>query len=305
MNALVSVCIPTYNHARVVGDALRSAIAQSYKNVEILIVDNHSADDTARVVAEIAEGDRRIRYIRHPENIGMSRNFSACIDLASGEYIKFLCADDILEQNCVAEMMAVALAHHQVSLIACARRMVDDNLNDVGLARYAERFVLLDGATAVRRCFFHGNLIGEPTAVLFRRSDAAGGFSNEYPQLMDLEMWFRILRQGAFAFLPEPLCRIRRHSAQATQANLRSGAVLTDKRRLFRGFLAEAGKHASLAEKALWDTRMAVTVGRTRGAGSAVDLSAINEVFFPSLFPGLTYPVASALWRFASRQNLD
>ncbi len=299
----VSVCIPTYNHARVVGDALRSAMAQSYGNLEILVVDNHSEDDTERVVAEIAAGDPRVRYVRHAENIGMSRNFSACVDHAAGEYVKFVCADDVLEPDCVARMMAVASAYPQVSLVACARRLVDDNLDEVGLARYAGQFVLVDGATAIRRCFFRGNLIGEPTSVLFRRGDAARGFSGDYLQLMDLEMWFRLLRRGAFAFLPEPLCKIRQHAAQATQANLRSGAVLNDKQRLFRGFLVEAGKHASLAERALWDIRMAVTVCRTKGAGYAVEPGDIDEVFFPSLFPGLTYPIASTLWRLAGRRD--
>lgn len=296
MKSLVSVCIPTYNHARVLGDALRSAVEQTYGNLEILVLDNASADDTASVVKALSSRDARLRYLRHPENIGMVRNFNACIEQAKGDYVKFLCADDALEPECVERMVQVMSAHPQVSLVSCARRMVGGDLRPMGMARYARRFLLTDGAAAIRRCFFRGNAIGEPTAVMFRRRDAAGGFDDAYRQLMDLEMWFRLLRRGAFAFLPEPLCKIRQHTNQATQNNLRSGTVLGDKRRLFHEFLIDAGQRASLAEKVLWDARMAVTVCRTRKAGHEVRPEGVAKVFFPRLFPVLTYPLASALW---------
>ena len=301
MKALVSVCIPTFNHAQVIGGALRSAIEQSYENLEILVFDNHSDDDTERVVAELADEDSRVRYLRHPRNIGMQRNFNTCIEQATGTYVKFICADDTLEPDCVKRMMEVMSAHPQVSLVACARQLVDDSLRPAGIERYSRRFVLAEGAAAMRRCFFFGNLIGEPTAVMFRRADAARGFHEGYRQLVDLEMWFHLLRTGAFAYLPEPLCRIRRHPRQATLKHLESGVVLDDKRRFFREFLSDAGKHAAFHEKVLWDIRMAVTVYRMMHAGRAVRPQDVEEVFYRRLFPGLVYPVASTLWRLSNR----
>jgi hypothetical protein len=198
-------------------------------------------------------------------------------------------------------MVEVMSTHPRVALVACARRLVDDNLHQTGIARYSRRFVLTDGTAMIRRCFFHGNLIGEPTAVMFRRADASRGFNEDYRQPLDMEMWFHLLKHGAFAFLPDALCSIRRHEGQATWENLRSGVVMSDKRRLFREFLAEAGKHASIMEKVLWDVRMAVTAYRTLNAGHAVSLKDVDEVFFRRLFPGLTYLVASTLWRLLRR----
>ena len=83
----VSICIPTYNHANVVGDALRSAMAQTYGSVEILVLDNASTDNTSQVVADVTGGDARVRYVRNEANLGMVGNFSACISAARGKFI--------------------------------------------------------------------------------------------------------------------------------------------------------------------------------------------------------------------------
>jgi hypothetical protein len=69
----------------------------------------------------------------------------------------------------------------------------------------------------------NGNVIGEPSLVLFRASLARRGFDETFVQLLDLEMWFHLLEQGRFAFLDEPLCAFREHPAQQTAINSRSG----------------------------------------------------------------------------------
>jgi len=72
----VTVCIPAYNASTVVGDALRSALRQDYADLEILVLDNQSTDDTWRIVTEIAASDSRVRCIRHDENIGTTTRAS-------------------------------------------------------------------------------------------------------------------------------------------------------------------------------------------------------------------------------------
>jgi glycosyltransferase involved in cell wall biosynthesis len=201
-------------------------LAQTYGDLEILVLDNASTDDTRQVVEEIARRDSRLRYLRHQHNIGMVANFSACIEQARGEYLKFVCADDALEPQCVERMVEIMSARPRVALAACGRRLMDGASRVVGAAAYSRRFVVCDGAAAARRCFFRGNVIGEPTAVLFRRADAARGFDGGYRQLIDLEMWLYLLGRGQLAFLPEPLCRVRRHAQQASVRHLESGLVL-------------------------------------------------------------------------------
>jgi glycosyltransferase involved in cell wall biosynthesis len=197
----------------------------------------------------------------------MHVNVNRCLELARGEYIKFLSADDVLEPQCVERMVDVLEARPETKLVACARRAFRDDADRGRMLRYADREVFCDGQTAIRRCFFFGNLIGEPTAVMFRRTDAKDGFSAHYLQLVDLEMWFRLLEDGEFAFVPEVLCGIRDHDAQATRRSLASGRVSADKELLFAEFSGKPYLRGSLLERLFWDFRMAWSVQRERAAG--------------------------------------
>ena len=78
----VSICIPTYNHADFLDESLRSAMAQTYEDLEILVLDNASQDDTKTIVANASLHDPRIRYVRHDQNIGLIKNLNACIEFA-------------------------------------------------------------------------------------------------------------------------------------------------------------------------------------------------------------------------------
>src|SRR5687768_14893088 len=89
----VSVLIPTYNYARYLDEAIQSAIRQTFTDFEIIIVDNNSTDNTAEVISKYLT-DPRIRYYRNKSNIGLINNFNRCLELATGQYIKFLLADD-------------------------------------------------------------------------------------------------------------------------------------------------------------------------------------------------------------------
>jgi glycosyltransferase involved in cell wall biosynthesis len=302
MKPLVSVCIPAFNAAHLLPASIGAATRQTYANLDILVYDNASGDNTTEVVRALAAGDPRIRYLRHAENVGMIRNFNACIAQAKGDYVKFLCADDTLEADCVAQMVEVILAHPEVALVACARQYIDENARPTGVTRSSRRFLLADGAATIRRCFFFGNLIGEPTAVMFRRADAGRGFDESYRQILDMDMWFHLLKHGAFAALPATLCTIRWHVKQATFENLKTGVVLGDKRRLFREFHADIGGRASFIEQVMWDARMASTVRRSVNAGYSIDLGDIEELFFRRYFRSLTYPLASALWKLSQRE---
>ena len=87
---LISVGIPVRNGAAAVGDTIRSVLAQDYGNLEVVISDNASTDETEDVIRELAANDARIVYQRQESNIGLLRNFSATIDSAQGEFFRWL-----------------------------------------------------------------------------------------------------------------------------------------------------------------------------------------------------------------------
>lgn len=235
----ISVCVPTYNHARFLHDAIRSVLVQTRGDFELVVVDNASTDDTGEVVRRYAAADPRIRYRRNETNVGPGRNFNRCLEYASGELVKILCSDDTLEPECLERTAAVLETHPRVSLVATARNVVREDLSPVRTIGYSTGPIVEGGHRVIAKCMWHGNLIGEPTAVMFRKSHAARGFDPSYRQLVDLEMWFHLLERGDFAYLPEPLCRFRRHGGQQTWDHVGRSDFYDDFGRLFEEYVGK------------------------------------------------------------------
>jgi GT2 family glycosyltransferase len=108
MKPTVSVCIPVYNMARFLPQAVESVLGQTYSDLELLIADNASTDGTYEIGLDYARRDSRVRVIRHDTNIGANPNFAQCFDLVRGEWLKFVCADDWLGPDCLERMLAAS-----------------------------------------------------------------------------------------------------------------------------------------------------------------------------------------------------
>ena len=97
---LVTIGIPTYNRAKAyLKDAIKSAVDQTYPNIEILISDNGSTDNTQLLVKSF--DDPRIRYIKQENNIGANNNFNYCVMNAKGDYFLLLHDDDLIDKDFV------------------------------------------------------------------------------------------------------------------------------------------------------------------------------------------------------------
>src|SRR5918993_3330345 len=102
----VSVLVPTYNYARYLGEAIESVLNQTFTDFELIIIDDQSKDETDQVVGKYLY-DSRVTYHKNPVNLGLVGNFNRALELATGEYIKFLLADDKLDINILAKFSAV------------------------------------------------------------------------------------------------------------------------------------------------------------------------------------------------------
>jgi glycosyltransferase involved in cell wall biosynthesis len=121
-NHLVSICIPTYNRSNKLKKTLESAVKQDYTNIEIIVSDNNSSDDTHKVVSSFK--DNRIKYHKNTINIGMQGNFNKCADIAKGKFFILLSDDDLLKKNMVSELLEciesnpmIAFAYSKVHFI--------------------------------------------------------------------------------------------------------------------------------------------------------------------------------------------
>jgi len=239
--SLVSVCIPTYNGERFLGDALTSLAQQTYPDLEIILSDDGSKDRTAKILEEFAAtSPHPCRIYRNPQR-GMVNNWNFCIQQARGVYIKFLFQDDRLDPDCIRKLVNLAETDAEMGLVFCPRRLdITDDAAGIEIlqivaqrGRHVHQYwrhlnPCQPGTTLLADCQlwrFPLNKIGEPTAVLLRKSavEAVGGFDPDLSQLVDVELWWRLLATGSVGFVDEPLAVFRLHSQQQTVKNAAEG----------------------------------------------------------------------------------
>lgn len=269
MSPKISVCIPVRNGGAFLPLAVDSVLSEPFDDMELIIVDNCSTDGTAEWLERKRAEARKIRFFRNAVDIGLARNFNACLSYAAGEYVKFLCADDLLLPGSLRRMADAFDAEPSATLLVGARRLIDDKGATIAVQRYARTTLRIPGEQAINRCLFGKNYIGEPSAVMFRRSAATRGFSESFPHLIDLEMWFYLLEQGDLISLADEVCAIRRHAAQMTHKNTRSGALLDDNVSLFDQYGGKSYVRASRAKSLGRKARVAYRVWLCRDGISA------------------------------------
>ena len=126
-NPLITIVIPTYNRRKLLEKALNSAINQTYKNLEILISDNHSKDGTEEFCKMWEEKDSRIKYFRHDKNIGMTNNNNFIHKKVRGEYFVILCDDDWLDLDYVEKCFDFFKKHPKYVQVSPISKMYDEN----------------------------------------------------------------------------------------------------------------------------------------------------------------------------------
>jgi glycosyltransferase involved in cell wall biosynthesis len=247
----VSICIPTYNGARYLAEALHSALAQTHADLEVLVVDGGSTDDTVAIARAI--DDARIRVVTSEPNDGMVVNWNRSVELSRGRYIKFLFQDDLLAPTCVEQMLGVFARNPSVGLVFSPRDIVVEQ----PAGKYAQEWLQYNQdvhlslgplvernhgralVMAQAREGFESNRFGEPTCVMVERAwfERLGTFNLQMRQLVDVEMWLRILYHADAGFVDERLASFRVHTAAATARNLGSGAGWLDRLWLIEGML--------------------------------------------------------------------
>jgi glycosyltransferase involved in cell wall biosynthesis len=218
---VVSILVPVYNGERYLAECLESILAQDFENYELLVADDGSKDGSIGIMERFAARDKRLRWWRNPHNLGLGGNFNACLKAAQGRYIKYVLQDDKLLHSSVVRRMAEILdSDASVSLVGSASQIIDSESRVVRVRNRFRHSGVMEGKRVIVECLKeYANLIGEPSLVLFRKSQALRGYDEGLKQLLDQELWFHLLEQGRFAYIAEPLCAFRQHAAQQTEVN--------------------------------------------------------------------------------------
>lgn len=213
---LVSVIIPNYNYARYVGQAIESVIDQTYLNIEIIVVNNGSTDNSLEILEEFGQ---RIHLVNQ-ENLGQSGARNSGLSKAKGDFIAFLDADDIWEPQKIEKQLL--LFGPTTELVYCGIGRFSGNSktrSSIDLPRFrgfcASAFVSQPGVSVV--------LSGESTAIFTRALlEKVGGFDPELNSAAGWDFFRRCSKFTNFDFVPEALTNYRIHDSNMSSNGLKT-----------------------------------------------------------------------------------
>jgi glycosyltransferase involved in cell wall biosynthesis len=201
----VSVVIPSYNSSRFLGQALDSVLAQTFRDYEVIVVDDGSSDDTSEVLRRYANAVRSL----HQPNQGVAVARNNGIVASAGRYVALLDADDTWLPSKLALQLDALRARPGSRACTTEHQLVDVDLHEIGDVKPRRSGISLE------TLLLEGNVLGCPSSMLCERELllSTGGFDPDQSQCADWDMWLRLLRVADVVKLPEPLVNYRWHGS--------------------------------------------------------------------------------------------
>lgn len=220
---LVTVIITTYNRFDLLCRAIKSVLTQTYKNIEIIVVDDCSSDGTKE---KISKYHKSITYLRNKDNLGLSSSRNVGIQASSGEYISFLDDDDEIFPEKIEKQIKIFMEKKEVDVVYCGSIKKYKNRNIENLPKLKDQIypeVLNNSPNAI-----HTLLIKKECIIKI------GFFDGKLTCLEDFDLWIRLSRECCFDFVPECLVLYNMHGYQMStdyKLNLLGNDVILDKHR--------------------------------------------------------------------------
>jgi len=226
---LVSIMVPVYNRRRLLAECLESALAQTWRDLEVVVVDNASTDGTWDVCREFAQADSRVRIFRNSENIGPVRNWQRCFREAQGCYGKLLFSDDVLSPHYLEKTLPL-MRDPRVAFVFTMAMIGPDLRASRPAYRFAEHTGRFPRRHYIRRALLGSHVPVSPGAALFRVSDLRGSLQLAIPSPtiadfaqhgagIDLLLYLMTaVRYEEVAYVAEPLVFFRAHEGSITHS---------------------------------------------------------------------------------------
>ena len=215
----VSIIVPTYNRAILLKAGLESILKQDYHNIEIIVTDNASTDNTTAVVK--AFNDSRIIYFKQNENVGMPANYNKALQLCSGEYIHVFSDDDLMLDGCIQRKVEILNKYPSVGLVHSDINIIDGSgivsSNDHWAKKAWKKWIdhhaesrLFSGMEYNKYLYRIRNIICMPS-VMIRKSviDKIGYMDVRLNFILDLDYWLKITLFEDVFFINEKLISYR------------------------------------------------------------------------------------------------
>jgi Glycosyl transferase family 2 len=214
LEPLVSICIPTYNNATMLQEAVGSALAQTYRSTEVIVTDNASTDHTASVVGAIR--DPRLRYYRHSTNLGMVGNFRRALSMSRGRHVCFLSSDDLLQPE-FAEWAVGALEDGSGAAFAFAGNRFTGARRGVSVWPFPPR---IGGREFILESLERAQNLVHLCGAMARR-ECLERVGLEEMTFFDWTLWLRLASRGDVLYTPRLMASYRSHPGNETGRTMR------------------------------------------------------------------------------------
>jgi GT2 family glycosyltransferase len=260
---LVSVLLAAHDDAAFLGEAVASILGQTLADLDVIVVDDASTDETPALLAAI--GDERLRVVRNEDRAGLAASLNRGLDLASGRYVARLDADDVAAPERFELQLERIRAEPRVAIVGSAVVDVDAD------GRPGATHVLPSGSRALRWHALFSSPFFHPTVLVDREVLAAHGlrYDAEFLESEDYDLWARLFAFADGANLATPLVRKRVHAGQASLR--RSDLQESFQRRVALREIARVAPDV--------DAELAWRVGARKGGGSRGAFVALLRAF--------------------------
>lgn len=205
----ISVLMSAYNGSpKYLRESVDSILSQSFTDFEFIIIDDCSSDDSWSILCDYAIRDCRIKLLRNPQNMGLTKSLNRGLNLAQGQYIARQDADDISMLNRFEKQFTWLTQHTETTLVSSEIQRIKPDGTFGNVSNRACLSELLPW-----NLLFHNHLGGH-SQVMFRRQPVLdlGGYNEAYQYSQDYELWCRLAHAGKIAILPEVLLHQRFHN---------------------------------------------------------------------------------------------
>lgn len=217
----VSVVLPVHNAARYIGAAVDSILSQTFRDFELILLDDGSTDGSGGILADRAGRDPRVRVLRQ-ENRGLIATLNRGCAEAAGRYVARMDADDVSFPDRLERQVAFLETHPGVAAVGGAVQYMDDR----GPLKMIQRHPA--DPEAIREGLLRASCLAHPTVVMRRDAVvAAGGYRPAFLHAEDYDLWLRLAEREDLANLPAPVLYQRLHPEQVSFAHIEQQVIAT------------------------------------------------------------------------------
>lgn len=240
---LVSIVMPTYNGEKYIRQAIDSCLNQTYRNVELIIIDDCSTDNTAEFVKEYLRKDGRVQYSKNEKNLKLPAALNKGFRLAKGEFLTWTSDDNCYSPEAIHTLLSELKANPRSDIVYSSYTFIDKDDKIVDSFSYKPEFLLFK--CVVGACFLYTRKV----------YDTIGAYDEDKFRMEDYDYWLRAAEKFCFHFIDKPtLYSYRKHSESLTAEIYSSDGIFSEYKKnyvnAFRSFFNEYMK-SDLSEEEL------------------------------------------------------